>query len=255
MVLACGTGPDRTVSSLLADRFDNAEWSTPVNLGPMVNSSAVDANAFLSPNEHELLFVSSRTGGFGLQDIWVTHRQCLSCDWEAAVHLGPPINTDAAEVSPTLSDDGKLLFFSSGRTGGLGGGDIYVSQRLSTDGDLWSDPVNLGPDVNSAGVEQGAYYVKLIGEENASLFFNRLGPTGTQDVYQVHVSNDGTPLGPAVLVPELSDPAGPEQKVAVRTDGQPSLSRDGRTLIFTSIRDGGLGLQDLWMSTRSPAGQ
>src|SRR5690242_21667468 len=79
VVLACGTGPDRTVSSLLADRFDNAEWSTPVNLGPMVNSSAVDANAFLSPNEHELLFVSSRTGGFGLQDIWVTHRQCLSC--------------------------------------------------------------------------------------------------------------------------------------------------------------------------------
>jgi Tol biopolymer transport system component len=38
-------------------------------------------------------------------------------------------------------------------------------------------------------------------------------------------------------------------------DSQPSLSRDGRTMIFTSIRAGGVGLQDLWMSTRRPGGQ
>ena len=105
-----------------------------------------------------------------------------------------------------------------------------------------------------------------------------------------------------MLVPELSDPAGFDQKVAVRADGhelflsairsggfgsfdiyrftrqstndpwsapehldapintpdidsQPSLSRDGKTLIFTSIRPGGYGVQDLWMSTRKPSPQ
>jgi WD40-like Beta Propeller Repeat len=302
LLVACKPESDQVTFQLQSDRFAGAEWSTPVNLGPVVNSDAAEANAFLSQNEHEMYFISTRTGGLGLQDIWVTRRQCLTCDWEAPTHLDAPINSVAADVAPTLSDDGKLLFLSSARTGGLGSGDLYVSQRLSAAGDQWSDPVNLGPDVNTAGNDQGSYYVKLIGEGNASLYFNRPGPSGTADVYKVLVSEEGMPLGPAVLVSELSDPAGGEQKVAVRTDGhelflsatrtggfgnfdiyvytrqsandiwsgpihldapintanldaQPSLSRDGRTLIFTSIRTGGLGLQDLWMSTRTPSGR
>lgn len=299
LLVSCAS-PDRTVFVIQADRFDGAEWSTPVNLGPVVNSTALDANGFLSQNEHEMYFISNRTGGLGLQDIWVTRRQCLTCDWEAPVNLGAPINSDAADVAPTLSDDGKLLFFSSSRTGGFGSGDIYVSRRVS--GDQWSDPVNLGADANSAGNEQGTYFVKLIGDGVASLFYNRPGPNGNADIFQVYVSDDGMPLGPAVLVPELSDPAGGEQKVAVRTDGhelflsatradglggfdiyvytrqsasdswgaprhldapvnsanidaQPSLSRDGRTMIFASIRDGGFGMQDLWMTTRVAGGR
>lgn len=302
-LVACRERSDPVTFAIQADRFDGAEWSEPVNLGPLINSSALDANAFLSHNEHEMYFVSNRTGGLGLTDLWVTHRQCLTCDWEAPVHFDAPINSDQADVAPTLSDDGKLLFFGSSRTGGLGSGDIYVSHRQSAGSDVWSAPVNLGPDVNTTGNEQGAYYVKLTGEGNASLYFNRPGPSGTADIYKVYVSNDGVPLGPAVLVPELSDPAGAEQKVAVRTDGhelllsavrtggfgnfdiyvytrqaandpwgdavhldapinmgdvdsQPSLSGDGRTMIFTSIRAGGYGMQDLWMSTRRPgAGQ
>ena len=303
LMLACGTQPDRAVSALQADRFDGSEWSEPVNLGPVINSSALDANAGLSPDEHTIYFVSTRPGGLGGNDLWMSQRQCLSCDWEAPVNLGAPINSDAGEGAPTISDDGRMLFFFSARPGGLGLADIYVSHRVSTgaDGDVWGPPVNLGPDVNTPAAENGSYYVKVSGEPNASLYFNRLGQNGILDIYRVFLSNDGVPLGPAVVVPELSDPAGADQKVSVRTDGhelfvsavraggfgnfdlyvytrhdgndawsapthldasintpsiesQPNLSRDGRTLIFTSDRPGGFGVQDLWMSTRTPGG-
>jgi Tol biopolymer transport system component len=304
LVVGCRGESDQVVFTLQADRFAQAEWSEPVNLGPVINSSFVDANAALSPDEHSIYFVSTRPGGLGANDIWMSHRQCKGCPWETPVNLGAPINSDAAEAAPSMSEDGRLLFFFSARPGGFGGADIYVSHRVTTssEGDVWGPLVNLGPDVNTAGVEQGSYYVRISGEPNASLYFNRPGPAGTIDIYRAFLSNDGVPLGPAVLIPELSDPAGADQKISVRTDGhelflssirsggfgsfdiyvltresahapwsapihlgapintadidaQPSLSRDGRTLIFTSNRAaGGFGLQDLWMSERAPGG-
>jgi hypothetical protein len=304
LLAACRPDADPLGFALAADRFGNSEWSEPVNLGPVVNSGFVDANAALSANQHTLYFISTRPGGFGNNDIWISERQCLACPWEAPVNLGAVINTDAIEAAPTVSEDGQLLFFYSTKAGGFGGADIYVSHRITTSaaGDVWGPPENLGPDVNTAAAEQGSYYVKVSGEGNASLYFNRPTPGGSTDIYKVFVSNDGVPLGPAVLVPELSDPSGFDQKVAVSTDGhelllsairsggfgnfdiyrftrqsssdpwsapehldapinmpdidsQPSLSHDGRTLIFTSIRAGGSGLQDLWMTTRRPGGQ
>jgi len=304
LLIGCNAKPDQVTFALQADRFASSEWSDPVNLGPLINSSALDANAGLSSDAHTLFFVSTRTGGLGNLDIWMSHRRCLACDWEAPVNLGAPINSDAIDAAPTLSEDGRLLFFYSARAGGFGLGDVYVSHRVSTgaDGDVWGPPVNLGPDVNTAANEQGSYFVHEPGEPNAFVYFNRPTAGGSIDIYRVAVSNDGDALGPAVLVPELSSPGGFDQKVAVSTDGhellvssdrtggfgnldiwrltrqsandpwsnptnlaapistsaldaQPSLSRDGRTLIFTSNRAGGFGLQDLWMSTRRPGGQ
>jgi hypothetical protein len=304
LLIGCRPESQPTVLGLQADRFDGSEWSDPVNLGPVINSSAVDANAGLSSDTHTLLFVSTRTGGLGNLDIWMSHRRCLACDWEVPANLGVPINSDAIDAAPTMSEDGRLLFFYSTRPGGFGLGDVYVSHRVSTgaDGDVWGPPVNLGQDVNTAANEQGTFYVREPAEPNAFVYFNRPTAGGSIDIYRVAVSNDGEALGPAVLIPELSDPTAFDQKVAVSTDGhelllssiragglgnldiwrftrqsaqdpwsnatnlgapingpdvdsQPVLSRDGRTLIFTSVRAGGSGLQDLWMSTRSPGGQ
>ena len=304
VLLACRPESDSIVSGLLADRFASSGWSEPVNLGPVINSSAVEANAGLSSDAHTLFFVSTRAGGLGNLDIWMSHRRCLACDWEAPVNLGAAINSDAIDAAPTMSEDGRLLFFYSTRAGGFGIGDVYVSHRVSTgaDGDVWGPPVNLGPDVNTAANEQGSFYVHEPGEPSAFVYFNRPTAGGSLDIYRVAVSNDGDALGPAVLVAELSDPTATDQKVAVSTDGhelllssmraggfgnfdiwrftrqsaqdpwsnpthldapintpdldsQPALSRDGRTLIFTSIRPGGFGVQDLWMSTRRPGGQ
>src|SRR2546428_4136338 len=239
LLVACRPNSDQVVFQLQADRFAGSEWSEPVNLGPVINSSFVDANAGLSSDAHTLFFVSNRPGGLGGNDIWMSHRQCLACDWEAPVNLGASINSDAIDGAPAMSEDGRLLFFYSARAGGFGLGDVYVSHRVSTgaDGDVWAPPVNLGPDVNTAANEQGTFYVHEPGEPNAFVYFNRPTAGGSIDVYRVAVSNDGDALGPAVLVPELSDPTATDQKVAV--------SADGHELLLSSMRAGGFRNLDI----------
>jgi len=244
VALACRDGamaPAGSLGSIRADRFDNAEWSEPVNLGPIVNSSATDQNAFLTRDQHDMYFGSNRAGALGgSQDIYVAHRKCIKCDWETPVNLGPPVNTTGVEGSATLSDDGQLLFFYSNRPGSQGR-DIWVSHRVATDdGDVWGDPVNLGPYVNTAADEQAAYYVNGDGG-HATLYFNRILGAGDQDIYSVPLSSNGEPLAPAVAVPGINTTV-LDQKVAVRTDGH--------ELLLSSNRPGGFGDLDMWRFTR-----
>jgi len=132
--------------------------------------------------------------------------------------------------------------FASNRPGGLGGNDLYASHRRSQRDDLvWELAENLGSGVNSTATElfPGAFE-----DENGdfTLYFasNRAGGPGGQDLYASVLQANGT-LGPALLIPELSSPAG---------DLSPAPRRDGLELFLTSDRPGTLGMNDLWTSTR-----
>ena len=303
--LSCGLEPDAPLVGIQmqAQKFSGtSEWSTPVNIGAPVNSPASEANAAMSSDELSLYITSNRAGGLGGTDIWVSQRDCGDCPWGAPVNLGTPVNGPGVEAGPRLSIDGHLLFFQSDRPGGQGAVDIYVSRRDNPKDDFgWGNPVNLGPDVNTALLEQAASYLQSAEDGAANLYFNR-GALGTADLYYAPVTREGETRGPAVLVSELSDPVVFDQHATVRKDGreiffaslnrvggfgafdlwtstrrsvhelwsppvnlgaplntavsdqQPSLSSDARTLLFTSNRPGGLGGNDLWISTRTPSG-
>src|SRR5205814_1859075 len=125
-------------------------WSDPVNLGPAVNSASFDSAATLSPNGLSLFFVSNRPHPGepgGATDIWVSQRDCANCPWRHAVSL-TAINTAADEGAPSLSSDGRLLFFHSNRPDetAQGGSDIWVAYRDDPNDDFhWHTPLNLGP--------------------------------------------------------------------------------------------------------------
>src|SRR5688572_16525842 len=125
LLLACGPDSDDFVFELQAHSFKNSEWSAPANLGPMINTTNAEASATLSPDGLSLYFSSDRPGGLGGTDIWVSHRACAECPWSMPINVGV-LNSVAAESAPSLSVDGHLLFFLSGRPGGLGGNDIYL---------------------------------------------------------------------------------------------------------------------------------
>jgi len=76
----------------------------------------------------EMFFDSNRPGGAGLLDIWVSTRAAVSDPWSPPVNVGS-LNSAAQDVRPSLSFDGRSLYFHSGRPGGLGAFDLYVSTR------------------------------------------------------------------------------------------------------------------------------
>jgi Tol biopolymer transport system component len=221
-----------------------SEWSTPVNLGPAVNSSAMDRAPAVSKDGLSLYFSSNRLGGVGMEDIYVSQRETRDGEWGLPTNLGPIINTTVNEQVPALSRDGHLLFFVSGRQpGGFGGADIWVSRREDTHDDFaWQPAENLGAGVNSASTDAGPSYFENDEVGVPHLYFqsNRPGGPGISNFYVSEQMADGS-FGPAVLIPELS--FGDSSRASIR--------HDGREIFFNSNRPGSIADSlDLWVATR-----
>ncbi len=86
---------------------------------------------------------------YGDQDIYISYKTGEN-RWSKPVNLGSGINTEMAEFSPFLSPDNKVLYFASNGHGGYGNSDIFYSVRLDNTWKEWSEPINLGPQVNSS---------------------------------------------------------------------------------------------------------
>src|SRR5690242_320534 len=174
-----------------ADTPKFSDWSTPVNLGPIVNTASLDAGPAIAKEGLSLYFSSDRMGGFGSQDIWVAQRPTVDSPWGTPQNLSS-INTAALEQVPALSRDEHWLFFNSDRAGGCGGVDIWASFRVNTHDDFgWQTPINLGPGdqcgvgVNSPFFDGGVSYFENDDAGTPLLFFGsaRPGGPGGIDIY------------------------------------------------------------------------
>ena len=213
-------------------------WSSPTNLGPIVNAPYDDGGVCVSRDGLTLVFQSNRPGGLGGSDFYVTHRASAEEPWSTPINLGSNINTAANENACAFSADGHSLYFHSNRPGGLGGGDIYVSRRHNKRDDFaWQPAKNLGSPVNSSGNDIYVGYYEDDATGIVKLYFNQ----GTLDIYARTLQPDETWSTP-VLVPELNSPY---------IEVQPTVSRSGLELFFTSNRPGTYGQFDLWVSTRA----
>ncbi len=217
-------------------------WSAPVNLGPMVNSAGVEQGPVVSNDGLSLYFAWSPLGTGA--DIYVSQRVSVNDPWGPPQKLGPNINTPFHDVNPALSPDGHSLYFQSNRPGGSGAGDIYVSRRHNKRDDFgWQPAENLGTGVNSFAGERNPCVFEDDGTGEITLYFdsNRPGGIGGFDIYSSELQPDET-FGPAVLVEELSSPW---------NDQGPGNRRDGLEIYIGSDRPGTLGLEDLYVSTRT----
>lgn len=154
-------------------------WEAPVNLGCDVNSAADEAGpvmSFADSGPPTLYFSSARPDELGGTDVYMSE---MSGAWSfGQAVLVPGINSDYDDMQPSIRRDGRELVFASNRPGSLGF-DIWSTSRDSIN-DLWSPPVNLGPNVNSAGNETRP---SLSWDAETLLFGSTRPGEGISDIY------------------------------------------------------------------------
>ena len=218
----------------------DADWGLASNLGPTVNSGAYESCPSISADDLWLFFESERPGGIGGNDIWVASRSTPEGDWGAPVNLGPTVNSSVWDSCPNISDDGLSLHFSSFRSGGHGGVDVWVVTRASIE-DAWGAPVNLGANVNTSGPD---YHPGVSADELVLLFFSSRPGSWGDDLYMATRASTLDPWGEAANLGPMVNSGSREFAAAV--------SFDGRTLYFSSNRPGGLGGGDIWQAPIIP---
>ncbi len=219
-------------------RFENRAWSKPYNAGPAINTAAHEADAKFSADGLFLLFVRSEDFK-RYSELHVSHFRDGS--WSEAKPIGPPVSPrTSVEFGTVLSRDGKRLYFSSNRQGGFGGQDFYYSDRIGDDWMSWSDPVNLGPAVNTKDDEVDL----AVSRDEQTIIFPAKKPDSINNSTDLYMTrNTGKGWSPPVnLGPRINTPA---------TDTCPWLGFDGHSLYANSEWDslitGGKGTTAVWL--------
>lgn len=142
---------DKKMTSGVSTSTQNASgWTTPtpLNIDNYYNY-AMSANYFLSDDQRYLLMSVERDDTHGGRDLYVSFNQGNG-NWSEPMNLGDQINTPDIDSSPFVASDDSTLFFSSRGYSGFGGEDVYVSYRLDDSWQNWTEPKNLGADINSS---------------------------------------------------------------------------------------------------------
>lgn len=168
-----------------ANKVDN-QWQKSVYLSDRINTPNYNEGSESVSQDGKFLFFTgcNRPDGKGRCDIYVATKK--GDDWGKPFSLSPPINTPGWESQPSISADGRTLYFVSNRKGGYGGYDIWKS-NLTDKG--WSEPENLGPNVNTPYNEQSPF----IHPDDSTLYFcsNGWPGMGNQDLFVSRLAKDG----------------------------------------------------------------
>ncbi|MEM8908550.1 MAG: hypothetical protein AAGD05_11935, partial [Bacteroidota bacterium] len=178
-------GPDLYSGQILVDSFSSTQQLLYAQAfqGPM-NPAVGDGHPFFF-NDTTLLFTSTRPGGYGGKDIYISTYQ--QGTWSPAENLGPEINSNYDEISPFLAKDGRTLFFSSNHPRSMGGMDIFKA-RYDDAKTRWGTPKNLGAPINSPGDD--AYF--RFAKDGLQAFFssNRTEGLGKSDLYVAYYKSN-----------------------------------------------------------------
>ena len=161
---------------IFVSQRQGANWGEPTEVKLVSDSTVTVGHPAVSRDELTLFFISDMPGGLGGKDIWFARRRAPGDEFGPAQNLGEPINTPGNEMFPYIHEDGSLYFSSDGHAG-MGGLDIFYSERTP---EGWSEPENLGAPVNSPMDDFGMIFKP--GLKQGFFSSNRRGTRG----YDIH---------------------------------------------------------------------
>lgn len=155
---------------VFSKKGNDGNWQRPESISDKINTPSNEGTTAISADGRMLIFTSCvGRKGYGSCDLFVTYR--TGEEWSEPENLGPQINSAAWESQPSLSADGRTLYFVSDRPTGFGKRDIWVS-HYGEDG--WSKAENLGNKINTADDEVSPF----IHANDQTLYFASKGHPG-----------------------------------------------------------------------------
>ncbi|MBV6492700.1 MAG: hypothetical protein LDLANPLL_00697 [Turneriella sp.] len=165
------------------------KWSypEPLRIHNFYNEANL-VNYSLSADERTLILNVQRKDTIGKMDLYVSFLQ-PDDTWSEPLNLGREINSPFMEVTPFLAADNKTLYFASNRPGGYGQFDMYMSRRLDNSWTHWTEPLNLGPKINTAGNDINY----IIAPSGDYAIFASDTPSKGKDLYRISLPEEVRP--------------------------------------------------------------
>ena len=147
------------------------EWTSPQGISSKINSSYNEGTCSVTADGNFLIFTScDAPDSHGSCDLYSVEK--VEGEWQSPRNMGSKINSSFWDSQPSLSADGRFLFFSSDRRGGLGANDIWYAARKADGG--WSEAKNMGATINTEKDEISPFLFF----NNETLFFASDGHLG-----------------------------------------------------------------------------
>jgi len=213
--------------------FSNGNWSKAKPVGGKINTNLNEGAQNISQDGQWLIFTGCNyPEGQGSCDLYIAYKT-KNGNWTEPENIGPIVNTDFWESSPSLSPDKKDLYFASSQPGGFGGRDIWVTHRLPNG--KWSRPRNLGPEINTSA-DEGCPFIHA---DNQTLYFNSNGHMGygMTDLFLSRKTSDSTWSEAENLGYPIN---------TIDDEGSLIVASDGKTSYYASDRGDTKGGLDLY---------
>lgn len=218
----------------------NNEWTLAKNIGAPINTPYNEGAQALSPDGQWLIFTGcpdkvygypEGRSGQGSCDLFFSIKK--GNNWSEPKNLGTTLNSKYWDSQPTISSDGRTIYFISNRPGGLGGMDIWKS-TIKDDG-TWTIPANLGTPINTPDDEMSPF----IHPDNQTFYFASKGQIGLGgfDLFSCKLDENGK-------ISEIKNLGYP-----INTKGDEfglTVSPDGKKAFYASERESGFGDWDIY---------
>ena len=237
-----GSGVSAVTGQSFADLYQSTrdrkgKWSEPV-LVEGINTESEEGSAVMNKRKNTIFYTKcmvDKKGYFGCK-IYQAKKMGSGFGQEEVI----PIGTDSTTIGhPALTEDDKTLIFAADLEGGYGGKDLWYV-RLISRSKGWSEPINLGPEINTSGHEMFPYI-----HENGTLYYSSDGLPGMGglDIFKTDIMGENKWGNPTNLKSPINSYS---NDFGIIFDGNNNKG------YFTSNRQGGKGLDDIWSFAEPP---